>query len=99
MYPTQDRHSTCLEYYNTAKNTGMHLLVTDTLENVGAWIRKPVTIWCAICPVQLKPGFIREEHTSPACQWPLKVSICPLKSGRDSGEDDEHADELSSDLF
>ena len=33
----------------------------------------------AICPVQLKPGFIREEHTSPACQWPSKVSICPLK--------------------
>ena len=22
----------------------------------------------AICPVQLKPGFIHEEHTSPACQ-------------------------------
>ena len=34
----------------------------------------------AICPVQLKPGFIREEHSSPACQWPSKVSICPLKS-------------------
>ncbi|MBN3279548.1 SYTL3 protein, partial [Polyodon spathula] len=34
----------------------------------------------ATCPVQLKPGFIREEHTSPACQWPSKVSICPLKS-------------------
>ena len=34
----------------------------------------------AICPVQLKPGFIREEHTSPACQWLSKVSICPLKS-------------------
>jgi hypothetical protein len=34
----------------------------------------------AIFPVQLKPGFIREEHTSPVSQWPLKVSICPLKS-------------------
>ena len=34
----------------------------------------------AICPVQLKPGFISEEHTSPMCQWSLKVSICPLKS-------------------
>ena len=33
-----------------------------------------------ICPVQPKPGFTREEHTSPACQWPAKVSICPLKS-------------------
>ena len=34
----------------------------------------------AICPVQLKPGFIHEEHASPTCQWPSKVSICPLKS-------------------
>ena len=28
----------------------------------------------AICPVQLKPGFIHEEHTSPVCQWPSKVT-------------------------
>jgi hypothetical protein len=34
----------------------------------------------AIYPVQLKLGLIREEHTSTACQWPSKVSICPLKS-------------------
>ena len=34
----------------------------------------------AICLVQLKPGFIREEHTSPAYQWPSKVNICPLIS-------------------
>ena len=34
----------------------------------------------AICLVQLKPGFIHEEHSTPACQWPLKVSICSLKS-------------------
>ena len=34
----------------------------------------------AICPVQLKPGFIREEHTSPVYQWLSNVSICPLKS-------------------
>jgi hypothetical protein len=33
----------------------------------------------AICPVQLRLGFIREDHTSPACQWPSKVSICPIK--------------------
>ncbi|XP_045549135.1 uncharacterized protein isoform X1 [Salmo salar] len=26
----------------------------------------------AICSVQLKPGLIHEEHTSPACQWPSK---------------------------
>ena len=34
----------------------------------------------AICLIQLKLGFIPEEHPSPACQWPSKVSICPLKS-------------------
>ena len=39
----------------------------------------PYTLF-AICPVQLKPGFIHEEHTSPVCQWPSKVSVCPLKS-------------------
>jgi hypothetical protein len=36
-------------------------------------------ILSAICPVQLKPGFIYEEFTSPAYQWPSKVSICPQK--------------------
>ncbi len=34
----------------------------------------------AICPVQSKPGFICEENTSPKCQTPSNVSICPLKS-------------------
>ncbi len=33
-----------------------------------------------IFPVQWKPGFIREENTSPECQMPSNVSICPLKS-------------------
>ncbi len=50
-----------------------------------------------ICPVQWKPGFIREENTSPKCQTPSNVSIFPLKSvnddklqsGRDPDEDDE----------
>ncbi len=48
-------------------------------------ISKPLThmtpnMLSAICPVQWKPGFIREENTSPKCQTPLNVSICPLKS-------------------
>ncbi len=34
----------------------------------------------AIFPVQWKLGFIREENTSPKCQTPSNVSICPLKS-------------------
>ncbi len=34
----------------------------------------------AIYPVQWKRGFIHEENTSPKCQTPLNVSICPLKS-------------------
>ncbi len=60
----------------------------------------------AICPVQWKPGFIREENTSPKCQTPSNVSICPLKSVTttncsqvDPNEDDEHADKLPWDGF
>jgi hypothetical protein len=55
----------------------------------------------AICPIQLKPGFICEERTSPVFKWPSKVSIFPqvgyeaeLQSGQDPGEDDKQADEL-----
>ena len=57
----------------------------------------------AICPVQLKPGFIREEHTSPS-RVPVAIEgeHLPtefgydeyLQSGQDPDEDDEHADEL-----
>ncbi len=48
-------------------------------------ISKPLThttpyTQSAICLVQWKPGFIREENTSPKCQTPSNVSICPLKS-------------------
>ncbi len=48
-------------------------------------ISKPLThttpyTLSAICPVQWKPGFIREENTSPKCQTPSNVSIFPLKS-------------------
>ncbi len=48
-------------------------------------ISKPLThttpyTLSAICPVQWKLGFIREENTSPKCQTPSNVSICPLKS-------------------
>ncbi len=34
----------------------------------------------AFCPVHWKPWFIREENTSPKCQMPSNVNICPLKS-------------------
>ena len=30
----------------TTGTTDMNLLVKDTLKRVGAWIRKPVSIWC-----------------------------------------------------
>ncbi len=48
-------------------------------------IRKPLThttpyTLSAICPVQWKPRFVCEENTSPKCQTPQNVSICPLKS-------------------
>ncbi len=47
-------------------------------------ISKPLThttpyTLSAICPVQWRPGFIREENSSPKCQTPSNVSICPLK--------------------
>ncbi len=54
---------------------------------------------------QWNPGFICEENTSPKCQTPSNVSICPLgyddklQSGRDPYEDDKHADELPWDGF
>ncbi len=48
-------------------------------------IRKPLThttpyTLSAICPVQWKPAFIREENTSPKCQTPSNVSIYTLKT-------------------
>jgi hypothetical protein len=57
----------------------------------------------AICPVQLKPGFIREEHTSPARPVTIEGEHLPtevgynadLQSGQDTGKDDEHPDELT----
>jgi hypothetical protein len=43
-------------------------------------INKTLSLTSAICLVLLKPGYIRKEHTFPACEWPSKVSISPLKS-------------------
>ncbi len=48
-------------------------------------ISKPLThttpyTLSAICPVQWKPGLIREENTSPKCQTASNVRICPLES-------------------
>ena len=59
--------------------------------------RSPTRHLSAICPLQLKPGLVREVHTSPACQWPFKVNHFPteLQSGQDPSEDNEHADELT----
>ena len=52
----------------------------------------------AICLVQLKPGFIREEQTSPPMAIegePTEVGYdAELQSGQGPGEDDTHADEL-----
>ncbi len=74
-------------------------------------ISKPLThttpyTLSVICPAQWKPWFIHEENSSPKCQTPSNVSICPqvdyddeLQSGRDPNEDDEHADELPWDGF
>ena len=66
-------------YHNPTTTTTMG----HSIHNVD--ISKPLThmtphILSAICPEQWKPGFIREENTSPVCQTPSDVSICPLKS-------------------
>ncbi len=66
-------------------------------------ISKPLThmtpyTLSAICPVQWKPGLIREENTSPQCpceHLPIRVGYDDeQQSGQDPDEDDEHAYEL-----
>ncbi len=75
-------------------------------------ISKPLThttpyTLSAICPIQRKPGFIREEFTSPKVPDAIECENLPtqvgydneLQSGRDPDVDDEHADELPWDGF
>ncbi len=78
---TMHRCSLCITYtcpYHNPTVTIGHLI-----HNVD--ISKPLThttpyILSPICPVQWKPGFICEVNTSPKCQTPSNVSICPHKS-------------------
>ncbi|CDQ66141.1 unnamed protein product [Oncorhynchus mykiss] len=55
------------EYWRELQHTVLHVNPEHTIH--AQWVT------CL-----LKPGFICEEHTSSVCQWPSKVSICPLKS-------------------
>ncbi len=85
-------------YLNPTATMG-HSIHTLTSAN-----RSPIRCHTAsvICPVQWKPGFIHEKNTSPKCQTPSNVSICPLKSLTTTNcsqvkypdEDGEHADEV-----
>ncbi len=66
-------------------------------------ISKPLT-HTTPCTVQWKLGFIHDENTSPKCQMPSNVRICPLKSVTMTNcsqveTHDEHADELPGDGF
>ncbi|XP_070408551.1 uncharacterized protein [Nothobranchius furzeri] len=56
--------------YRSLQHGAMHYLAETSM---------PHTL-PAICPEQCKQRFIREENTSPMCQTPSNVSICPLKS-------------------
>ncbi len=64
-------------YHNPTATMGhsIHNIdISKPLTHTTPYTRSP------ICPVQWKPGFIREENTSPKCHMPSNVSICPLKS-------------------
>ncbi len=63
-------HNSTATMGHSIHNVDISRLLTHTM---------PYTL-SAICPVQWKPGFIREDNTSPKCQTPSNVSICPLKS-------------------
>ncbi len=63
--------------------------------------KMPYTL-SAICPIQWKPGFIREENTDAIeCKHlPTQVGYDDeLQLGRDPDEDDEHVDERPLDGF
>ncbi len=64
-------------YHNPTATMGHSIHNVDIIKPLTHMM--PYTL-SAICPVQWKPGFIREENTSPKCQMPSNVSICPLKS-------------------
>ncbi len=64
-------------YHNPTATMGHSIHNVDI--NLPLTHMTPYTL-SAICHVQWKPGFIREENTSPKCQMPSNVSICPLKS-------------------
>ncbi|XP_064807682.1 sarcospan-like isoform X2 [Oncorhynchus masou masou] len=63
-------HSLCLTITNPTTTIGYSVHKVDISKPLSH--TTPYTL-SAICSVQWKPGFIREEHTSPACQWPSKL--------------------------
>ncbi len=65
-------------YHNTQRHHGP--LEPQRWHQQTAHPHDTIRTLSAICPVQWKPGFICEENTSPKCQTPSNVSICPLKS-------------------
>lgn len=60
---------------------------------------------CTRVDWECKPGFIRENNTSPKSQMPFEGEHLPaqirynnkLQSGQDPVEDDKHTDELHGD--
>ena len=66
------------EYAGHAR-TGIFSAPRNCVQILATWGRS-TALTSANRPEQWKPGFICEENTSPTCQTPLNVSICPLKS-------------------
>ncbi len=64
-------------YHNPTATMGHSIHNVDISKSLTHMM--PYTL-STICPIQWKPGFIREENTSPKCRTPSNVSVCSLKS-------------------
>ncbi len=79
QWASGSRHGICVFKMPSIKCTCVHCPLHTSAHTKPLTYTTPYTL-SAICPVQWKTGFIREENTSPKSQMPSNVSICPLRS-------------------